>query len=112
LGHQWLFLRHRFHSRITDSPYDYQLLELANPRADIKYRTILEIKTNQGGTVIWIGIILCSLGVILTFYITPRYVQAVVKAVGGGYEVVIGGFAPRAKFQFENEFKRIIEKLK
>lgn len=112
LYHQWLFLLHDFHGSQEEAAYNFRLLDLSNPVSEGKYMTILEIKVNQGYEVIWAGLILASIGVIFTFYMVQRQFRAVAIPSGGGYEVTIGGSAPREKVHFSEYFKLLINRIK
>ena len=112
LYHQWLFLLHDFHGSQEEAAYSFRLLDLYNPVSEGKYMTILEIKENQGYEVIWAGLILASIGVMLSFYVVQRQFRAVAIPSGKGYEVTIGGSAPREKIHFAEEFKLIINRIK
>lgn len=110
--HQWLFLLHDFHGTREDAAYNFKLLDLYNPVSESKFMTILEIKVNQGYEVIWAGLIFATIGVILSFYVTSKHFRAVAVPAGDGYEVTIGGTAPRDKIHFTEDFKKIINRIK
>ncbi|NQS97481.1 MAG: cytochrome c biogenesis protein ResB [candidate division Zixibacteria bacterium] len=112
LYHQWLFLFHDFHGRSGDERYSFRLLNLTNPQTEADYRTILEIKENYGYALIWAGFILGTLGLIFSFYFTPRFVRGIAQREGDGWKVSLGGYSRRDKVQFSREFERIIDRVK
>ncbi len=111
LYHQWLFLLHDFHGEQEGAIYGFKLLDLINPSAEERYRTILEIKRNRGYEVIWLGLILASLGVFISFYFTPRHIRAVISPSDDGFEVVMGGYSASEREHFKEEFSRMLRKI-
>jgi cytochrome c biogenesis protein len=112
LYHQWLFLLHEFHSKPVAATYSFRFLNLAHPIAEAKYKTILEIRENKGYFLIWIGIIICTLGIILSFYFTPRHLKVLITGEGDDLQISMGGYSPRAKIQFAQEFTQLVNKIK
>ena len=110
--HQWLFLLHDFHGSQQGIAYSFRLTDLQNPWAEAKFRTVLEIKENEGYEVIWLGLILASLGVFLSFYQNPRHIWAIALKKDDEYELVIGGYSPKEKEHFKLEFEKLINNLK
>ena len=112
ISHQWLFLLHDFHGGDEKSAFSFKLLSLINPRAESKFKTILEIKSNRGYEIIWLGIILATIGVCLSFYLIPRHLRGAALPIDQGYELVIGGYSSGERVHFSEEFNRIIDRIK
>lgn len=112
LSHQWLFLLHDFHGAQDNAVFNFKLADCLNPKAEMKLMTIIEIKKNQGYEVIWIGLILATIGVFLSFYFVPKHIRIAAVPEGDNMRMTIGGYSPREKVHFEEEFNQIIQKIK
>ena len=109
--HKWLFLLHEFHNEPENAQYSFMLWDIVNPKASIQYRTTLEVKENQGVSVIWVGFICGTLGLLISFYLTPSHLRAITTNKENKYSLIIGGYSTKNKQGFQEHFKRIINKL-
>lgn len=52
--------------------FGYELVSMSGERASEELMTIWDVKKTHGGSLLWAGFIICSLGLILCFYFTHR----------------------------------------
>jgi len=99
-------LRHRgyrfYQSSFNDSRTDDQG----------RWTTILEVRKDSGSPLIWMGIAFFSIGVILSLYVIPRDISAMVSPQGEMVQLLIGGRAARNASLFEIEFKSLIDQIR
>lgn len=78
---------------------------------DPAYATGLEVTRAPMAGLVWLGIILCSLGLILTFNVAHRQLWALAEPDGkGGWTVHVAAFTNRASLLFAGDFRRWAER--
>lgn len=84
-------------------------LELVNVKP--VFQTGLQVTRNPGTPLIWIGLLVMTVGVCAAFYISHRRVWVVVSPAGGGKcHVALGGQSNRDKIAFRREIDQMAEK--
>ena len=112
LYHQWCFYGKEFHGASQDAKYSFKILEIVNPVAEAKYMTILEIKKNQGYFIIWAGLIIASIGLILSFYFLPQHIWITLEKDENKSFAYIAGYSPSRGSLFIEKFNEIVKTLR
>ena len=101
----WVFLKHPgIHS--PDGPYKV-LFRNYTP----SYFTGIQVRQNPGVPVIWVGIILMTIGLYFVFYVSKRNIWVLLTKKGdGSTQISLGGTSYPA--QFKPEFDKICGELK
>jgi cytochrome c biogenesis protein len=112
--HQWAFLRPDFpHMASEQAAFGFQALKLEGFHATVSYPTILEVNKSPGASLIWLGFVLCTLGLILTFYLQPLRLWVVIREKEGGRsEVHLGGSSSKNPDLFGRKFEHWANLLK
>jgi cytochrome c biogenesis protein len=106
---QWLFLKFpQFHQQ-QSGPVQLQFLDL---NADQSLYTGLQASRKPGSELIWLGIILMSVGLILSFYIFHRQLWIIVDGAGDSLKIHLGGKINKNQELFKNEFTDMVKELK
>ncbi|MDP8206422.1 MAG: cytochrome c biogenesis protein ResB [Candidatus Electryonea clarkiae] len=79
--------------------------------ADGKWTTVLEVRKDGGSPFIWVGIILFTLGIVVSMYLTPRRINALIEKDGTKIDIYLAGRSVKNQSLFKNEFKRIVKKI-
>lgn len=101
---QWAFVRFPAHSS-TKLPF---VAELRN--AQPVMATGLELNTNPGAPLIWLGIILSTLGLILSFLMQHRTIYLIAKPSERGWTLWMAGRSEREQIAFAGEFERLVQR--
>jgi len=112
LYHQWCFIGKDFHGAAKQAAYRFNVLEVFNPVSDAKYMTILEIKGSQGYLVIWIGLIICTIGIIAIFYLSPKHIWFTYDKKDPENKLYVAGYSARGGSLFNDEFNKLVNKIK
>lgn len=112
--HQWVFLRPDFpHMASPQAAYTFQVLDISGFQSSVTYPTILEVNKSPGAWLIWLGFVLCTLGLILAFYLQPQRIWLAIKDRGTGRsEVHLGGSSSRNPNLFARKFEHWIDQIK
>lgn len=106
---QWLFLKYpQFHQQ-QSGPVQLQFLDINNDQALF---TGLQASRKPGSELVWLGIVLMSLGLILSFYIFHRQIWVVVESAGETLKVHLGGKINKNQEVFKNEFNEMVKEFK
>ncbi len=112
LYHQWCFLDPRYKSVHMGQPEAIYGFE-ADLHVHEVYATVLEVKRNPGYELIWLGFILMTLGLALSFYISPQRIWVALQDKGEGCsEVYLGGFSSKNPDLFRQKFEHWVEHIK
>jgi cytochrome c biogenesis protein len=112
LYHQWVFLRADFPHMASQAAYSFSAKNVKGFSASLTYPTILEVNQNPGGGLIYLGFILCTLGLALSFYMTPqRLYVAMRQTPAGSHEVHLAGTTTRNPDLFRQRFNHWVEHL-
>lgn len=99
-------LRHRgyrfYQSSFNDSRTDDQQ----------RWTTVLEVRKDSGSPLVWMGIAFFSIGVILSLYVIPRDISAMVTPQGKMVQLLIGGKAARNRSLYDREFNSLIDQIR
>jgi len=77
------------------------------------FDTGLNIRKNPGGSWIWCGLILMTLGILLIFSLTHKRIWGIIVDVNGTErEITLGGLSNKNKGEFTQEILRLINDLK
>jgi cytochrome c biogenesis protein ResB len=114
LYHQWSFLRPEFpHMPATQADYEFKALKLEGFKASVTYPTILEVNRSPGAWIIWLGFILCTVGLILAFYLPPQRIWAAISEKEEGRSaVVLGALSTKNPDLFARKFDRWIQQIR
>ena len=114
LYHQWSFLRPEFpHMPSTQADYEFKALKLEGFKASVTYPTILEVNKSPGAWIIWLGFILCTVGLILAFYLPPQRIWAAIREQEeGGSAVQLGALSTKNPDLFARKFNHWIEQVR
>jgi cytochrome c biogenesis protein len=111
--HQWTFLNNPFLHSTAQATYKFQALEIYGFEGSESYKTILAVRKTPGTTLIWIGFILATVGLLMAFYMVPQRLWIVIREVGKDRsEVVMGGTAAKNQDLFQHRFEGWIRRLK
>lgn len=78
---------------------------------DPAYATGLEVTRAPMASLVWAGIVLCSVGLILTFNVAHRQLWALAVPDGrGGWSLHVAAFTNRASLLFAGDFRRWAER--
>ncbi len=105
---QWLFLKYpQFHQQ-QSGPVQLQFLDINSDQA---LYTGLQASRKPGSELVWIGIVLMSFGLILSFYIFHRQIWIVVENTGESLKIHLGGKINKSQEVFKNEFNEMVKEL-
>lgn len=106
---QWLFLKYpQFHQQ-QSGPVQLQFLDINSGQALF---TGLQASRKPGSELIWLGIVLMSLGLILSFYMFHRQIWIVVESAGESLKIHLGGKINKNQEVFKHEFNEMVRELK
>lgn len=112
LYHQWTFLKNPFRHTSPDANYAFQVLNIFGFKGSSVYATILQVKKNPGYMFIWAGFVLATLGLLLSFYLTPqRFYLTIQEGASGHSEVIAGGTTKRSPDLFSQKFDHWVDRL-
>lgn len=112
LYHQWVFLRADFPHTALEAAYSFSSKDVAGASASVTYPTILEVNKNPGSWMIWAGFILCTLGLVLSFYMTPQRIYLAVRGgQGGSSEVHVAATTTRNPDLFQRRFDHWVDQI-
>jgi len=77
-----------------------------------RWTTVLEVRKDSGSPVIWVGIAFFTIGVMLSLYVIPRDISAMVTPNGETVQLMIGGKSARNKSLFGEEFNSLIKQIR
>jgi len=110
--YQWTFLKNPFQHNLPQAEYSFQVQQIFGYKGTAVYPTILEVKKNPGTSIIWLGFLLGTLGMLISFYVVTARLWCVIrKKEKVNYEVVVGGSAPKSQSIFDYHFQHWIKKL-
>jgi len=114
LYHQWSFLRPEFpHTPSSQADYEFKALKLEGFKASVTYPTILEVNKSPGSWIIWLGFILCTVGLILAFYLPPQRIWAAIREKEEGRSSVhLGALSTKNPDLFARKFDHWIEQIR
>jgi cytochrome c biogenesis protein len=113
LYHQWSFLRNPFVHTAPEAAYTFQVNNIYGFKGSAVFATILQVKKTPGTTLIWIGFIFSTLGLLLSFYVIPQKLFLVLKPTDDHHtEVVVGVAANKNPKLFWQRIERWIAHLK
>lgn len=106
---QWLFLKYPdFHRKKDDSVYSLRFLDLEQG-----LYTGLQVSQKPGSSLVWLGLITMTLGLLLSFYIFHRRLWVVAEETErGSSRLTIGGLINKNQEGFKLEFKDLVEQIK
>ena len=78
---------------------------------DQKYYTGLQVASDPGMNVVWIGSALLVIGLYIMFYVSHRKVWLVIKQHEKGYSISLAGMSNRNPLNFDREFHDILSNL-
>lgn len=73
-----------------------------------RWTTVLSIRKDKGSPLVWIGIIVVSIGLIIGLYFIPRRVYLMLD----GNKIYIGGTATRNRELFKDEFEKLVKEIR
>lgn len=106
----WLFARFPDFGRMHPDKGSPLSLELKNYSAS-QY-SVIHISRDPGTGFIWAGCFLIMLGLVLTFYWTPREIRFLLKSETGRTSILAAGVASKNKEALEKEIENIISSLR
>lgn len=113
LYHQWSFLKMDFPHADQNAAYTFQALDVAGVKTSVSYPTILEVNKNPGTWLIWLGFILATLGLLLSFYVVPQRLWIAVRQKDSKRcEVHIGGVSTKNPDLFKSRIEHWVVRLK
>lgn len=77
-----------------------------------RWTTILEVRKDRGSVFVLIGILIFSFGLIIGMYIVPRQMFALVQVDDEGELILLAGKITRNRSIFQNEFERLVGKIR
>jgi cytochrome c biogenesis protein len=106
---QWVFLK--FPS-MQPGPgrYNYRLSDLQGEQTSEELATIFEVKRTHGGWILWAGFLICTVGLILCFYISHR-VLYIEWPITGEKEIRLTGLSRKTAQLFGRQIDHILEGL-
>lgn len=105
IGTQWAFMRFPAHAR-PDVPF---VVELHDARPSMA--TGLEVNTNPGAPLVWLGFLLATLGLVFTFLIRHRTIYLVARPAERGWTLWLAGRSERERVAFSSEFDRLVRQV-
>ncbi len=102
VGVQWAFLRFPAHAR-PGLPF---VVELRGAQPALS--TGLEVNTNPGAPLVWLGFLLATLGLVLGFFVRHRVFYLVARPAERGWTLWIAGRCDRERVAFSSEFERFV----
>jgi cytochrome c biogenesis protein len=102
---QWAFLRYPAHAR-DELPF---VVELRG--AQPAMATGLEVNTNPGAPLVWLGFGLSTLGLLLSFLVRHRCIYLVARPSDRGWTLWIAGRGGRERIAFSSEFDRFVGRV-
>lgn len=106
LFQRWVFANRDVPSS-ADFPWNIRLVDYKPA-----YYTGIQVVKNPGVAVIWVGIIVMTIGVVLMFYVSRRKLWVCAVPTGTGSVLTVGGSSNRPADLFAAEFKRICDRMK
>ncbi|MBU1936098.1 cytochrome c biogenesis protein ResB, partial [bacterium] len=109
-----LFQKFAFHGSTGEQvPFIFEILDIKGATSSEELRTIFSFRRDWGGSVIWAGFIVMTIGLLLAFYLIHRRFWIWLEPEEGGkVRAIIGGDSERGKHHFEREFQTIISRMK
>ena len=105
VGTQWAFMRFPPHAR-ADVPFVVELHDVRPAMA-----TGLEVNTNPGAPLVWLGFLLATLGLVFTFLVRHRTIYVVARPAERGWTLWMAGRSERERVAFSNEFERLVRQV-
>jgi len=105
-GTQWAFLQFPAMAR-ADLPFVIEMRDAAP-----EMFTGLEVNTNPGAPLVWLGFGISTLGLLLSFLIQHRCVFLLARPCERGWTVWIAGRSDRERVRFAHEFDRLMGRVR
>ena len=105
VGSQWAFMRFPAHAR-PDLPF---VIELHDARPALA--TGLEVNTNPGAPLVWLGFLVSTLGLVCGFLLRHRTLYLVAQPAERGWSLWIAGRSDRERVAFAHEFDRFVQQV-
>jgi cytochrome c biogenesis protein len=99
----WLFLNHPDFNKRFSAPVDFVL-----SRCEPLFYTGLEVTSNPGAPLLFIGFALATVGLMLMYLCNPR----ILKGIATSDSIVMAGVESRWKASFEKELSEVREALR
>lgn len=77
-----------------------------------RWMTILNVRKDKGAPFVWIGIIICSVGLLVGMYFEPQRMYALVRGEGKDQEVFVAGRSERNRALFADRFETIVSAIR
>jgi cytochrome c biogenesis protein len=106
---QWVFLKFPSMSA-GPGKFSYRLGRLQGERATEELATIFEIKKTHGGWILWAGFLICSVGLVLCFYVFHRVLYVEWPAAGTG-DIRLTGLSRKTAHLFGRQLDQQLEGL-
>jgi cytochrome c biogenesis protein len=111
--HQWSFLKNPFMHTAQNATYSFQVTDIYGAKANLTYPTVLEVKKTPGTELIWLGFILVSIGMMLSFYVLPQRIWLVIRQSGSEKsEVIMAAHCQKSHDAFQHKFEGWVETIK
>ncbi|HEY3295563.1 MAG TPA: cytochrome c biogenesis protein ResB [bacterium] len=106
---QWVFLKF---PPMQSGPghFSYRVTRLSGEQASAELATIFEVKKTYGAWILWAGFLICSLGLVLCFYISHR-VLYVEWPQAGQKEIRLTGLSRKTAHLFARQLDLMLEGL-
>lgn len=104
---QWAFLKFPSHDS-GPGKFTYTLTKLEGERANVEMATIFDIRKTFGTELLWLGFVLGTLGLVLSFYLSHR-VLYVEWANGTRRDIRLIGLARKTGHLYERDLDRLLE---
>lgn len=106
---QWAFLKFQSHDN-GPGKFNYGINTVDGEQVSSEMRTIWEVKKTHGMEFLWAGFIICSLGLLLCFYVTHRILY-IYWPTQERQETLLTGLSRRTPHLFAREVDHIIENI-
>ncbi len=77
-----------------------------------RWTTVINVRKDRGSPFIWAGILIVSLGLIISLYLVPRRLYVQIELEDGRARLSIAGYARRNSTLFRAEFDKIADELR
>src|SRR5262245_14755054 len=105
VGLQWAFLRFPAHAR-PDLPF---VVELRDARPALA--TGLEVNTNPGAPLVWLGFLLSTLGLVCSFLVRHRTFYLIARPAERGWTLWLAGRSDRERLAFSQVFDGFVRQV-
>ncbi len=113
VGATWAFKGMMGHSGSADFPIKCILMDVAGVKiVPPRFKTIFEVYSEKGREFIWLGLLLSTLGLLLTYLVNQHIVWAlIIPHTEYGYELHLTAYSQREHSYFYDKFKQAVRKL-